>query len=118
MGFFNKRKVNVSIRRGNEFDNESDDFDEALDRTIDQLAHNYMGNGFDYYRMVSVDGSRINGYIRERKIRKNPYEKNGLVFEYAPIIVDNGIIEVGDGRKVVHNYIISYIFRDKNKEVF
>ncbi len=102
MGFFNKRKVNVSIRRGNEFDNESDDFDEALDRTIDQLAHNYMGNGFDYYRMVSVDGSRINGYIRECKIKKQYVKLNGFTFDYAPIAVGIGVLDIMDDNSVVH----------------
>lgn len=108
MGFFRRNKNNiinttVKIMRSDEIecDNRFENFDELIDKSIYEIAYEQFEKGCKFYELRWIDESRINGIIREYKIKKKHYKKNGIDFEYGPVLLGSGTIEVDEHDRII-----------------
>ena len=105
MGFFKKKKKDITVSIGpvtKEYVEEPTyrELAQIIDRHAVKTLYAMLPDVKAYYPLKMVNGSRINGYIREKKIKKQKNKADDIVYEYYPFFVDGGLVEIGDDRSV------------------
>lgn len=110
MGFFNRRhknkqneletsNVTVTIRplaREYYYGPTSKDINPIIDKYLIKTLYEMLPDVASYYQLTDVNGSHVNGYIREKKIKKNQHTVDGIAYDYYPFFVEEGAIEVDE----------------------
>lgn len=105
MGFFKKKKKDVTVSIGSvtrEYVEEPTyrELAQIIGRHAVKTLYAMLPDIKAYYPLKMVNGSRINGYIREKKIKKQKNKADDILYDYYPFFVDGGLVEIGDDRSV------------------
>ncbi|HAN58644.1 MAG TPA: hypothetical protein DCQ45_06615 [Erysipelotrichaceae bacterium] len=105
MGFFKKKRKDVTVSIGSvtrEYVEEPTyrELDQIIGRHAVKTLYAMLPDVKAYYPLKMVNGSRINGYIREKKIKKQKNKADDILYDYYPFFIDGGLVEIGDDRSV------------------
>lgn len=116
MGFFNRFKKNseppkpkvlsnAAVSIGpleiEEYDGPSEkELNKIIDMQCIKSLYKMLPKDVSYYKLKEVNDSRINGYIREKKIKKNKHKIGNIIYDYYPFLIGDGTAEVDEKRYI------------------
>jgi hypothetical protein len=105
MGFFKKKRKDVTVSIGSvtrEYVEEPSyrELAQIISRHAVKTLYAMLPDVKAYYPLMMENDHHINGYIRERKIRKQRHKMDDIIYDYYPFFVDGGLVEIGDDRSV------------------
>lgn len=116
MGFFNRFKKKSEVPKPKAVSNvtvsigplETEEYDGPSDKELNKIIdmqclkdlYRMLPKDVSYYKLKAVNDSRINGYIREKKIKKNKHKIGNIVYEYYPFLIGDGTTEVDEERYI------------------
>ena len=105
MGFFKKKKKDITVSIGpvtREWVEEPSyrELAQIIGRHAIKTLYAMLPDVKSCYPLMMESDRHINGYIRERKIKKQKHKMDDIVYDYYPFFIDGGLVEIGDDRSV------------------